>query len=131
MDTINFVINVIPRTKKNSNRIVKIGNKRKVISSKQYEEFEKECIYKLDNKLKQLCIDKPINIRAVFYMDTKRRVDITNLLNALDDMLVKAGVIKDDNRNIVASHDGSLVLYDKVRPRIEIEIKPLFDYNIW
>ena len=131
MDTINFVINVIPRTKKNSNRIVKIGNKRKVISSKQYEEFEKECIYKLDNKLKQLCIDRPINIRAVFYMDTKRRVDITNLLNALDDMLVKAGVIKDDNRNIVASHDGSLVLYDKIRPRIEIEIKPVFGYDVW
>lgn len=131
MNTINFVIDVIPRTKKNSNRIVKIGNKRKVISSKQYEEFEKECIYKLDNKLKQLCIDKPINIRAVFYMDTKRRVDITNLLNALDDMLVKAGVIKDDNRNIVASHDGSLVLYDKARPRIVIEIKPLFGYNVW
>lgn len=131
MNTISFVIDVIPRTKKNSNRIVKIGNKRKVISSKQYEEFEKECIYKLDNKLKQLCIEKPINIRAVFYMDTKRRVDITNLLNALDDMLVKAGVIKDDNRNIVASHDGSLVLYDKIRPRIEIEIKPLFGYNVW
>lgn len=131
MNTISFVIDVIPRTKKNSNRIVKIGNKRKVISSKQYEEFEKECIYKLDNKLKQLCIDKPINIRAVFYMDTKRRVDITNLLNALDDMLVKAGVIKDDNRNIVASHDGSLVLYDKARPRIVIEIKPLFGYNVW
>lgn len=131
MDTISFSINVIPRTKKNSNRIVKIGNKRKVISSKQYEEFEKECIYKLDNKLKQLYIEEPINIRAVFYMDTKRRVDITNLLNALDDMLVKAGVIKDDNRNIVASHDGSLVLYDKIRPRIEIEIKPLFGYNVW
>ena len=131
MNTISFVIDVIPRTKKNSNRIVKIGNKRKVISSKQYEEFEKECIYKLDNKLKQLCIDKPINIRAVFYMDTKRRVDITNLLNALDDMLVKAGVIKDDNRNIVASHDGSLVLYDKARPRIVIEIKPVFGYDVW
>lgn len=131
MNTISFVIDVIPRTKKNSNRIVKIGNKRKVISSKQYEEFEKECIYKLDNKLKQLCIEEPINIRAVFYMDTKRRVDITNLLNALDDMLVKAGVIKDDNRNIVASHDGSLVLYDKERPRIEIGIKPLFGYNVW
>ena len=64
-------------------------------------------------------------------MPTKRKVDITNLLSALDDMLVKAGVIKDDNRNIVASHDGSLVLHDKERPRIEIEIKPLFGYNIW
>lgn len=131
MDTINFIIDVIPRTKKNSSRIVKMGSRLALLPSKQYKDFEEECIYKLDYKLKQLCIDEPINIRAVFYMSTKRRVDITNLLSALDDMLVKAGVIKDDNRNIIASHDGSLVLYDKARPRIVIEIKPLFGYNIW
>ena len=130
MNTISFIINVIPRTKKNS-RIVKMGSRLALLPSKQYKEFEKECIYKIDNKIKQLFIDKAINIKAVFYMPTKRKVDITNLLSALDDMLVKAGVIKDDNRNIVASHDGSLVLYDKERPRIEIEIKPLFGYNIW
>ena len=113
MNTISFVIDVIPITKKNSSRIVKMGSRLALLPSKQYKEFEEECIYKLDNRLKQLCIDEPINIRAVFYMPTKRKVDITNLLSALDDMLVKAGVIKDDNRNIVASHDGSLVLYDK------------------
>lgn len=126
MDTINFIIDVIPRTKKNSSRIVKMGSRLALLPSKQYKEFEEECIYKLDYKLKQLCIDEPI-----LYMSTKRRVDITNLLSALDDMIVKAGVIKYDNRNIVASHDGSLVLYDKVRPRIAIEIKLLFGYNIW
>ena len=131
MNTISFVIDVIPRTKKNSSRIVKMGSRLALLPSKQYKEFEEECIYKLDNRLKQLCIDEPINIRAVFYMPTKRKVDITNLLSALDDMLVKAGVIKDDNRNIVASHDGSLVLSDKERPRIVIAIKPLFGYNIW
>lgn len=108
-----------------------MGNRLVLLSFKQYKDFEEECIYKLDNKLKQLCIDESINIRAVLYMSTKRRVDITNLLSTLDDMLVKAGVIKYDNRNIVASHDGSLVLYDKVRPKIAIEIKLLFDYNIW
>ena len=108
-----------------------MGNRLVLLSFKQYKDFEEECIYKLDNKLKQLCIDESINIRAVLYMSTKRRVDITNLLSTLDDMFVKAGVIKYDNRNIVASHDGSLVLYDKVRPRIAIEIKLLFDYNIW
>lgn len=131
MNTISFVIDVIPRTKKNSSRIVKMGSRLALLPSKQYKEFEEECIYKIDNRLKQLCIDEPINIRAVFYMPTKRKVDITNLLSALDDMLVKDGVIKDDNRNIVASHDGSLVLYDKKRPRIVIEIKLLFGYNIW
>ena len=128
MNTISFVIDVIPRTKKNSSRIVKMGSRLALLPSKQYKEFEEECIYKIDNKIKQLYIDEPINIKAVFYMPTKRRVDITNLLSALDDI---AGVIKDDNRNIVVSHDGSLVLYDKERPRIKIEIKPLFGYNVW
>jgi hypothetical protein len=28
-----------------------------------------------------------------------------------------------DNRDIVASHDGSRVYYDKQRPRVEIEIE--------
>ena len=92
MDAISFIINVIPRTKKNSSRIVKMGSRLALLPSKQYKEFEEECIYKIE---------------------------------------IKAGVIKDDNRNVVASHDGSLVLYDKERPRIEIEIKPLFGYNIW
>lgn len=58
-------------------------------------------------------------------------MDLTNLLEALDDMLVKAGVIEDDNRDILASHNGSLVLYDKTMPRIEIEITKVKDYESW
>ena len=54
---------------------------------------------------------------------TKRRVDLTNLLEAIDDVLVKYGVLKDDNSEIITSHDGSRVLYDKDRPRTEVVIK--------
>jgi Holliday junction resolvase RusA-like endonuclease len=58
-------------------------------------------------------------------MPTKRRVDLTNLLNSTLDLLVQYGIILDDNRNIVYSVDGSRVLYDKAFPRTEIEITPI------
>lgn len=56
-------------------------------------------------------------------MPTKRRVDLTNLLEAIDDVLVKYEVLKDDNSEIITSHDGSRVLYDKDNPRTEVVIK--------
>ena len=47
---------------------------------------------------------------------------MTNLLEALDDILVLYGIIEDDNYNIIRKHDGSTVLIDGVRPRTEITI---------
>ena len=66
---------------------------------------------------------RPVNVRALFYMPTKRRVDLVNLLQALLDILVKYDVLEDDNCNIVASTDGSRVLYDKENPRTEVIIE--------
>ena len=46
----------------------------------------------------------------------------TNLLEAIDDILVYAGTLADDNSSIIVSHDGSRVLYDKDNPRTEVYI---------
>lgn len=70
-------------------------------------------------------IDYPVEVRCLFYMPTRRRVDLTNLLEGIDDVLVNASVLADDNSQIVVSHDGSRVLYDKENPRTEVEITPL------
>ena len=40
-------------------------------------------------------------------------------------MLVKFYILADDNRDVVASIDGSRVFYDKENPRVEILITPL------
>ena len=64
-------------------------------------------------------------------MKERRRVDLVNLEEAICDVLVKYKILSDDNRNIVASMDGSLVLYDKSNPRIEIEISRLENYQPW
>ena len=58
----------------------------------------------------------------VFYLPDKRRGDLVNYQEAALDILVRAGVLADDNYKIVASMDGSRVLVDKARPRTEIEI---------
>jgi hypothetical protein len=41
--------------------------------------------------------------------------------------LVAYGIIADDNSNIVASMDGSRVLYDRENPRTEIYINKFTD----
>ena len=56
-------------------------------------------------------------------MDSLRRVDLSNLLEATCDILVHYGVLDDDNSRIVCSHDGSRVLLDRENPRAEITIE--------
>lgn len=113
-----------PITKKNSSRIVKCGNYTKILPSKQYSQYEKDCIRQIQgSKKKRICI--PVNMQCIYYMPTKHRVDLVNLLEATCDILVKANVLEDDNSNIILSHDGSRVLYDKDNPRVEIEIQEI------
>lgn len=120
---IRIEIPVAPRTKKNSQQIL-LNPKTKrpfIMPSKLYKDYEKECakyLPKLDN-----AIDYAVNVKCTYYMPTKRKCDLTNLLEATDDILVHYNILSDDNYNIIESHDGSRVYYDKENPRTEIEIE--------
>jgi Holliday junction resolvase RusA-like endonuclease len=61
-------------------------------------------------------------MKCVYYMATKRKVDLVNLIEATCDILVDAGVLADDDSKIVVSHDGSRVKLDRDNPRAEITI---------
>ena len=117
----HFVIRLAPISKKNHSQIIRNTKTGKlmVIPSKQYKEYEHESAWFMPH-IKT--IDRPVNIRAVFYMPTRRRVDLVNLLQALCDILVKYSVLEDDNFNIVAGFDGSRVDYDKENSRTEVWI---------
>lgn len=67
-------------------------------------------------------INEPVTVKCTFYRKDNIRCDLTNLLEAIDDILVKYKILADDNFNVIASHDGSRVLIDKNNPRTEIEI---------
>lgn len=116
---IKFVIEVAPRTKKNSQQIIKVKGKPIIIPSKLYKQYEKDCKPFIPNIE---TINYPINLKCIYYMPTKRKVDLNNLLEATTDMLVYYKVLEDDNSKIVFSHDGSRVRYDKKMPRTEIFI---------
>ena len=148
--TIDIIIPVEARTKKNNPRILwkkadkpfqikfgkwvacEIGYRPMIIPSEGNEEFETAVIPYFKEVLKTTgIINYPINIKALYYRSSKRRVDLSNLHEALHDAMVKSGLILDDNRDIIAAHDGSRVYYDKFNPRIEITITELKDYAQW
>ena len=89
--------------------------------SEQFINYQNDCLHFL-NRYSYLNLDEQLNVQCHFYMSDKRRVDLTNLLESIDDILVHYHVLKDDSSNIIVSHDGSRVFYDKNNPRTEIEI---------
>lgn len=117
---IKFTIKLAPVTKKNHGQIIFNRNtgKRMYVPSKQFKQYEHDSIWFMPPEK----AEGQVNVKALFYMPTKRRVDLVNLLQALLDILVKYGVIDDDNSNVVVSVDGSRVLCDKENPRTEVEI---------
>lgn len=129
---IEFTIPVRPATKKNSGQIIQVKGRSILIPSKQYKQFEKDCLpYLYRVKDTAGVINYPVNVQCIFFTETKRKIDLPNLLNAIDDAMVKSGLIVDDNRDIIAAHDGSRVFHDKFNPRIEITITEIKNYIQW
>ena len=113
-----------PRTKKNSARILKWRSGGHFVApSKAFVDYQESCLWQI--KRPHSPVSARVNVRCVYYMATRRKVDLANLIEATCDILVKAGVLADDNSQIVAAHDGSRVGYDKQSPRVEIRIEEM------
>lgn len=125
MDNIQITIPFAPVSKKNHQQIIRIGGVPRIIQSKQYRDYERAAVLHLNMVYKALGlapVEGPVNVQMVFYMPTRRRVDLVNLQEAALDVLVRGEVLADDNSKIVVSMDGSRVAYDKDHPRTEITI---------
>lgn len=121
---LKIIIPTVPRSKKNSQEIVfnkKTGH-RMVIQNKKYTQYEKEC-KKYMPTLSQN-INFPVNLQCNFYVNDARRRDIANYIEAIQDILVKYGIIEDDNYNIISSLNGCSMEIDRENPRVEIIITP-------
>lgn len=130
----NFTIPVKPRTKKNHSQLVTLKNGRQMLlPSKPYKEFEKAVcdwfkdlstgrLYTSDFTKVSFPIHTPVNLKCHFYKDKNYKSDLTGYLQAIQDSLVKAGFLDDDNSKIIVSVNGSKVFLDRENPRIEIEV---------
>lgn len=128
MAEIKYTIKLPPITKKNSQQILnnpKTGRPF-IMPSKKYKEYEREAAWFL-KPMPPRPIECRVNIKCLFYLPTRRRTDLTNLLEAVDDLLVHAGIIADDHYGIVEAHDGSRCFVDKDNPRTEITITRIIE----
>lgn len=127
-----IIIPLPPITKKNSQEIHvnRRTGKRFVAPSQKFKEYQNNAGIFIKRAIGNgEHIEFPANVKCLFYMPTKRRVDLVNLLESIDDVLTYYGVIPDDSAQFVGAHDGSRVFYDKDNPRTEIYILPLETKN--
>lgn len=94
-----------------------------ISQNETYKQYERDVGWFLKKIPQPIC--EPVNVKCIFYRDSEIRCDLTNLLEAIDDILVKYKILADDNFKIIVSHDGSRVYVDKKQPRTYIEITKL------
>ena len=127
--TIRLEITGQPITKKNSQRLVYAKGRIIPLPSSQYKIYEEAALRQLNYQYGGEPIDYPVNLSCVFYLKTRRKCDLTNLLQSVQDILVKAKVLADDNYTIVAKLDDCAADYDKENPRVEITISELLPFE--
>lgn len=116
-----LVLLAAPRTKKNSNRILKMGRFNKIVPSEQYLEWRDEVVPQLKAQFRGAPIAYPVNVRATVYRDANRG-DLIGYLHIADAM-EEAGVLTDDKW--IEGWDGSRQTKDGKRPRVELYIQRL------
>lgn len=123
MMKLSFTILGAPRTKKNSQRIAKTSVGRPfILQSRASDAWSKAAIIQLRSQLARAPIAVPVNLRALVYRD--RAVgDLGNYLAGICDVLEAATVVVNDKW--ILGFDGSRLLIDRVRPRVEIELTSL------
>lgn len=112
-----------PIVKKNNQHVTFRHGRPRKYDTPAYKKWLSSANYQLGySPIPDSPIDEPVILLCKFFMQTKRVVDLSALYEGIQDLLVKRGVLVDDNSRIVIGHDGSRVYYDKDNPRMEISI---------
>lgn len=116
-----------PITKKNSQQIIMAGKRPCIIQSTAYRKYEKLAKQQLA-LVSYKPFSGPVWVRASYYLATARTPDLVNLMGATADILERAGVI--DNDVNIRSWDGSRIIGKDPEPRVEIEIREMYENSI-
>jgi len=115
----------IPRTKKNSGRIVPRGKRHIILPSEAWETWCKAVAPVLRSTLNSYGLQpiaQPVNCRALFFRDAERG-DAVGFYQGLADLLEHAGAVVNDKW--IVTWDGSRLLKDAKRPRVELVLEPI------
>jgi hypothetical protein len=120
---IRLVIYGAPRTKKNSNRLVTAGGRQRVLPSAAWKGWAASARLEYQAKLFPLRgVAYPVNCCALFYRDAERG-DAVGYYQGLADLLESRGILANDKH--IVSWDGSRLLKDAARPRVELILTPV------
>jgi len=127
-----FIIEGPPVTKKNSPRILRGRNGRPFVApSKASQRWQRDAAIELLRQYRRghkcqagvAAFTAPVNLRALIYRKHDGPGDLDNYIAAVCDALQTAGIVANDR--LIRGHDGSRLLVDRERPRVEIELTPL------
>jgi Holliday junction resolvase RusA-like endonuclease len=109
----------VPPSKKNSKQIFMAGNRPVIMPSKLYKAWHEEMMWKMKG-IKP--IKGKVKLSMTLYAKDRRNGDLSNRFESIADLLVDAGVIEDDNWNIVHKVEMIFGGIDKDNPRAEVTI---------
>jgi Holliday junction resolvase RusA-like endonuclease len=93
-------------SKKNSKRIVTANGRPRLLSSKEYLAWERGALLEIRDTWEDKVIIKCKSITYDFMFPCKRKRDLSNAVEGVNDTFVRAGVLKDDNWQIT----GDIIL---------------------
>jgi len=114
-----------PRTKKTSQRLVKIRGATKIIPSKVTLEWSNDAQLQLQSQFgkyrgKTFCEGQRWNLRAIFYRKQETTADLIGHVQALADVLQAAEIVANDR--LIRGLDGCRMEIDEKNPRVELEL---------
>lgn len=112
------IVGRIP-SKKNSKRILRVRGRTIVACSKDYAKWQKENLEPLrlgfGGAKKLNALGGRYSVKIEFTVGDRRAFDLTNKAESIMDLMVDAGVIDDDNFNVVPSVTLKYAGYEKGR----------------
>lgn len=117
------IVGTIP-SKKNNKRICRNRNTGQhfIASSKEHEQWHKDHLWALQQHIKRKNIPWPLSITYTFAIPNKRKFDLSNKIETINDLLVDAMIITDDNWDVIREMYIVAVL-DKGNKELEVEVE--------
>jgi len=115
MEPVSFGITGRIPSKKNGKRILRAGGRTFIGSSKDYVAWQREHVGPLKLQFGHFPDGKKYAVAIDFTAGDRRAFDLTNKAESVMDLMVDAGVIDDDNFNVVTSVTLRYAGYEKGR----------------
>lgn len=113
--------------KKNNLCIRRAGGRSFIAPNDFYNTYKESALWQLSNEEKWQG-DYPVILEIFVYRKTVRRFDFDNIFNTIQDILVGAGILEDDNmKMLIPKVKGLGWAKDKDNPRVEVFIRSYKD----